>query len=187
MAVYNTGSDAANTMIRAFLTKVGELYLGHTFSTHSGKGKEIWTRIKTERFNEQCAYCNEVSETLTIEHLVMFNRDQCGLHHPGNIVPCCKKCNRRGYNPEEKRTFTWQEQLEQVCEDQGVSIQEFSRRKRRILESIKGEAYPDLTDDEINALRAVARSLYDRVSSELGRAIDLFQDIDSSLVQRRGE
>ena len=35
--------------------------------------------------------------------------------------------------------------------------------------------------------KAVARSLYDRVSSELGRAIDLFQDIDSSLVQRQGE
>ena len=31
MTTYNTSSDAANTMIRAFLTKIGEEYLGHYF------------------------------------------------------------------------------------------------------------------------------------------------------------
>ena len=41
MAVYNTTSDAANTVVRAFLTRVGEYYLGHTFNTGSGKGKLI--------------------------------------------------------------------------------------------------------------------------------------------------
>ena len=29
MAIYNTSSDAANTMVRAFLTKIGESYLNH--------------------------------------------------------------------------------------------------------------------------------------------------------------
>ena len=42
MAIYNTGSDSANTMVRAFLTKIGESYLNHSFNTGSGKGKEIW-------------------------------------------------------------------------------------------------------------------------------------------------
>ena len=46
MAIYNTGSDAANTMVRAFLTKIGESYLKHSFNTGSGKGKEIWREIK---------------------------------------------------------------------------------------------------------------------------------------------
>ena len=46
MAIYNTGSDAANTMVRAFLTKIGESYLNHSFNTGSGKGKEIWCEIK---------------------------------------------------------------------------------------------------------------------------------------------
>ena len=44
MAIYNTGSDAANTMVRAFLTKIGESYLNHSFNTGSGKGKEIWNK-----------------------------------------------------------------------------------------------------------------------------------------------
>ena len=36
MAIYNTASDAANTAVRAFLTKVGEFYLGRTFNTGTG-------------------------------------------------------------------------------------------------------------------------------------------------------
>ena len=46
MAIYNTGSDSANTIFRAFLTKIGESYLNHSFNTGSGKGMEIWQNIK---------------------------------------------------------------------------------------------------------------------------------------------
>ena len=45
MALYNTTLDAANTAVRAFLTRVGEYYLGHSFNTGSGKGKLIWDTI----------------------------------------------------------------------------------------------------------------------------------------------
>ena len=111
MATYNTSSDAANTMIRAFLTKVGESYLEHSFNTGSGKGKEIWTKIKRETFENKCAFCGESSENLTIEHLVMFNREQCGLHHPGNIVPCCKPCNKRQRHQDTKQYYDWMEHM----------------------------------------------------------------------------
>tara|TARA_Y100000991_G_scaffold125206_1_gene94275 strand:+ start:246 stop:449 length:204 start_codon:yes stop_codon:yes gene_type:complete len=46
MAIYKTGSDSANTMVREFLTKIGESYLNHLFNTGSGKGKEIWQNKK---------------------------------------------------------------------------------------------------------------------------------------------
>jgi len=41
MAKYNTGNDSANTAVRAFLTQVGEFYLGDRstkvkFNTGSG-------------------------------------------------------------------------------------------------------------------------------------------------------
>ena len=36
MAIYNTPADAANTAVRAFLTKVGEFYLDRSFNTASG-------------------------------------------------------------------------------------------------------------------------------------------------------
>ncbi len=32
---------------------------------------------------------------LQIEHLIMFNRQEFGLHHPGNVVPVCSNCNNR--------------------------------------------------------------------------------------------
>lgn len=73
MAVYNSSSDSANTAVRAFLTKVGEYYLGHSFNTGSGKGKALWLSIKNDDFQSCCAYCGEDS-TLQIEHVYMFNR-----------------------------------------------------------------------------------------------------------------
>ena len=102
MAVYNTPSDAANTAVRAFLTSVGEHYLGRSFNTGSGRGKDIWKQIQAS-FNETCAYCGTASK-LQIEHLIMFNRSEYGLHHPGNIVPVCKYCNER-QKDGKKTTF----------------------------------------------------------------------------------
>ena len=59
MTTYNTSSDSANTMIRAFLTKIGEEYLGHSFNTGSGKGKEIWIRIKEKRFDKKYTFVGD--------------------------------------------------------------------------------------------------------------------------------
>ena len=180
MATHNTGSDAANTMIRAFLTKVGESYLGHGFNTRSGKGKIIWERIKNDTFQNSCAFCGDTNQKLTIEHLVMFNRDQCGLHHPGNVVPCCSDCNSRGQHSREEY-FHWTEQLEVKC----ATIVDLRLRKQKILSHIEDENYPSLTEDEINALKAVAQNLYERVSSELQKSLTLFENIDATLVKRR--
>ena len=58
-------------------------------------------------------------------------------------------------------------------------------RKKKINDHIKNENYPELTEDEVNALRAVAQSLYNRTSSELEKSIELFQNIDATLVKRR--
>lgn len=180
MTTYNTSSDSANTMIRAFLTKIGEIYLGHRFDTGNAKGKEIWTHIKEKTFNLDCAFCGIKTEKPTIEHLVMFNRDQCGLHHPGNIVPCCRNCNRREKHPETKKYLDWVHQLEKKCD----SLEHYLERKERIEKHIRDQGYPDLTEDEINALRAVARNLYERVTSELDKSIILFKEIDKTLVRK---
>ena len=125
-----------------------------------------------------CFY-GSLSDNLTMEDLIMFNRYQCGLHHPGNIVPCCKSCNKR--LPDTKKYYDWLEQLEAVCK----TIEDNKIRKKKILKHIKDEKYPDLTDDEVNALRAVAMSLYERTSSKLEKSINLFKDIHKTLVRRR--
>ena len=48
----NTPSYAANIAVRAFLTRVGRLYLGRVFDTRYGKGEEDWTVNKAVHFNE---------------------------------------------------------------------------------------------------------------------------------------
>lgn len=86
MAIYNTASDAANTAVRSFLTKVGEFYLDHSLITGTGRGKSAWLRIRDQVFDGCCAYCGDRSDHIQIEHLLMFNHTEYGLHHPGNIV-----------------------------------------------------------------------------------------------------
>ena len=55
IVIYNTGAYSANTMVRAFLTEIGESYLNNSFNTGSGKGKEIWQHIKV-KFENKCAF-----------------------------------------------------------------------------------------------------------------------------------
>ena len=180
MTTYNTGSDSANTSVRAFLTKIGEFYLGKSFNTSSGKGKQDWTRIKEEIFESQCAYCGCVQDKPTIEHLVMFNRTECGLHHPGNIVPCCKKCNKRERD-KDGNYLSWEEHLLSICEN----IETYKKRKQKILNHIKAENYPNLTEDEKNALKAICEHLYSSTKSELDKSLVLYKNIDQTLVNKR--
>ena len=181
MAVYNTSSDSANTMVRAFLTKVGESYIGHGFNTRTGKGREIWDRIRQHTFKNCCAFCGITGVDLQIEHLIMFNRDQCGLHHPGNMVPVCARCNKRGKYPDTKSYFDWTDQLKEVCQNDDL----FNTRRAKIIDHINTENYPELSQDVLNALRAITNSLYQSTASELERYLDLFQNIDSTLIQNR--
>jgi len=181
MAIYNTASDAANTAVRAFLTKVGEFYLGRSFNTGSGKGKADWERIRDSVFNGQCAYCGVSGQSLQIEHLLMFNRTEYGLHHPGNIVPCCKACNKRE-RKEDKSYTNWQEHLEAVCNRQGESALAESR-KQKIENSISDEGYPDLDDKEQHAIRVIANSLYENIKSESNKSLELYKQLDEAFVE----
>ena len=180
MTTYNTGSDAANTNVRAFLTKTGEFYLGRSFNTSSGKGKADWARIKHDVFASKCAYCDCRLEKATIEHLVMFNRSDCGLHHPGNIVPCCQSCNKRARD-EDGNYLCQEEHLLSISEN----IEIYKKRKKKIQTHIKNEIYPNLSDDEKNALKAICQHLYSSTKSELDKAFELYQNIDKTLVNRR--
>ena len=114
MAIHNTAFDAANTAVRAFLTKVGARYWGRTFNTGTGSGKVIWQEIKNDVFKERCCYCGKRVIKLQIEHLVMFNREEYGLHHPGNVAPVCSDCNKRKKDSDGKH-LSWEQHLKLIC------------------------------------------------------------------------
>jgi hypothetical protein len=180
MAVYNTTSDSANTAIRAFLTKVGEHYLGHSFNTGSGKGRALWLSIRDDDFKSCCAYCGEESDNLQIEHVLMLNRTEFGLHHPGNIIPCCKGCNKR--ERADKSYCNWEEHLYRVCERRGEQGQ-FEAKKQAILDNFEKHKYPALNINEKHAIRVIANSLYENIKTESEKSLDLYKQLDEAFVR----
>lgn len=170
MAVFNTYSDSANTAIRAFLTKVGAYYNEEKkFDTSNGKGKIIWETIKKD-FNNSCCYCGKQSDQLTMEHLIMINRSEFGLHHPGNVVPCCKQCNKRLRNPD-KTPMKWVNHLKVIA---GT---EHQARFDMIENHIKKYHYPNLTKKEIKTIKVIAESLYRNIVSEGDKSFNLYIEL----------
>ena len=79
------------------------------------------------KFENKCAFCREEFNELTIEHLIMFNRTECGLCHPGNVLPSWKSCNKITRDKESKTYFGWEEHLKTKCD----SSEEFKLRKEK--------------------------------------------------------
>jgi HNH endonuclease len=184
MAVYNAPSDAANTAVRAYLTRLGEYYLKRSFNTGTGKGQQDWFKIRDEIFKGKCAYCGKSDTKLQIEHLIMFNRDEFGLHHPGNIVPACPSCNKRSKNENNQYT-SWEDHLTLMCKKNN-SIAKFHERWTKINNHIKkGEfKYPDLTTEEKKAISIIANNLYESIKNEFEQAVKLFQELDNAFTKK---
>lgn len=184
MAIYNTESDAANTAVRAFLTTVGEYYLQRSFNTGSGPGRRDWLRIRDEIFLSECAYCGIKSQDLQVEHLIMFNRTEYGLHHPGNTVPVCKTCNKR-LKKADNSYMSWDEHLNEICARQGVMVDQLEFRRTRITRHMtEGEfKYPALSAEEKHSIRVIANSLYEHVKMELNKSLKLYQELQQAFCQ----
>lgn len=131
-------------------------------------------------FCGRCAYCGE-SGKLQIEHLLMFNRKEYGLHHPGNIVPCCTVCNKRERR-DDKSFMTWEEHLRHVCEKRN-ELNKYDTRLTKIQNSMRREGYPDLNENERHSIRVIANSLYENVKSELAKSLELYKQLDEAFVQ----
>lgn len=180
MSLYNTAFDAANTSVRAFLTKIGEFYLSRSFNTTSGGGQKDWNKIKEVVFGNSCAFCGKNDSKLQMDHLIMFNRTGYGLHHPGNIVPVCKGCNTRSKKTNGEYN-SWEDHLSFICELNGEKGNFFDRWNRIKKHVTEGEfAYPKLTSEEEKAIRIIASRLYKNVKDEFDNAIELYQELDSS-------
>jgi hypothetical protein len=178
VTVYNTPSDAANTAVRSFLTSVGQHYLGKAFNTGTGSGKAIWQQICAD-FGGMCAYCGTLAP-MQIEHLVMFNRTEYGLHHPGNVVPVCKPCNKRTKDANNQ-FVSWEAHLAHVCG--GVGSEAYVSRYGKILGHIAKYKYPQLTDHERHAIRVIAEALYENIKTEAEKALSMYRKLDAAFVQ----
>ncbi len=184
MSIYNTPADAANTAVRAFLTKIGEYFLGRSFNTGSGSSKNDWIKIKDEVFNGMCAYCGKSDVKLQMDHLIMFNREQFGLHHPGNIVPACKICNKRIEN-SDNQYVSWEDQLSYICEQNNDTNNFLIRWKKIKYHMNESEyKYPTLSPEEYKMLKLITNNLYNGVKKEFEESINLYKELDESFTRK---
>lgn len=112
----------------------------------------------------------------------MFNRTEYGLHHPGNIVPCCRGCNKRERN-DDKTYTNWVEHLKLIC-IQKNELKLFKDRKLRIETSMMDEKYPNLNEEEQHAIRVIPNSLYENIKNESAKSLDLYKQLDQAFVKK---
>ena len=72
------------------------------------------SRRYTPFFDGRCAYCDDWldRDSSTLDHLIPLNSPALGLHTWGNLVACCRHCNK------EKHFKSWEEFLRAKAGDQ---------------------------------------------------------------------
>lgn len=117
----------------------------------------------------------------------MFNREQYGLHHPGNIIPSCKKCNKR-MKDKNKKYLNWEDHLENICRENN-DLNCFFDRKRRIKTHMnEGEfKYPSMTEAEKHAIRVIANTLYENIKTENEKALKMYEELDKAFVKGKND
>jgi hypothetical protein len=147
-------SDLSNTAIRIFLQDVGSFYDTERgfepFKPTSRQKQEVH-----EFFNGSCAYCGTPldSDVATLDHLIPLNRTALGLHAWGNVIACCRHCNK------EKHFKSWLDFLFLKAGSQSEP------RRDRILAFVNYYKYkPEL------GLHTIAQNLYEDVG-EVGMTL----------------
>ncbi len=147
-------SDLSNTAIRIFLQEVGKFYDTERglepFKPTARQKQEVY-----EFFKGCCAYCDALldPDLATLDHLIPLNRTALGLHAWGNVVACCRHCNK------EKHFNNWLDFLRLKAGNQ------FRARRDRILAFVDHYRYkPEL------GLHTIAQNLYEDVG-EVGMTL----------------
>ncbi|NGY86944.1 hypothetical protein F6Y05_21490 [Bacillus megaterium] len=166
-------SDTSNFVVKRYLAIIGAYYLQQLPEDIQKKFKneQLWGNIK-EEFNYSCAYCGrKQGENIKVlvkgqplkkvlilerEYIFMMNQEDVGLHHPGNIIPCCNPCNN------SRGRKNWIQHLEDIC---GEDIDVFEYRKEKILEQIEKYKYSSIKENELLKIRETAKKLYKEISS----------------------
>lgn len=142
--------DVANLMVRCLLSDASELLGGWTDAD-----RESTLRF----FGNACAFTGEpyTPETCVWDHLIPHNREACGLHLYGNLVPATRQANSvKG--SKDFRTF--------LRHDHGclgdLSVAEREERVRRLEDFRKFSGY-DTTAQAVEDLHVLCAEQYKRV------------------------
>lgn len=152
------------------LQSIGSFYdKSRGFSGFNKRGSE-WVEV-TKFFENRCCYCGQTldSDNSTEDHLIPINKTSLGLHAWGNIVPCCRHCNK------EKHFNDWVDFVKTKCN----SEEECTRRINKIKEFQERWRYnPNLK------LKDVAQNLYEDVGEVSAVLIKLRLEQAQKIIQR---
>ena len=140
-------ADAANAFVRVILTIAGDL-----LSEEGHFTKAEWEKTR-KFFNDRCAYTGDDGK-LEVDHAIPMNRDYCGLHLYGNLVPAMRGAN------SGKRGKTYAEYL-------GDDTPENRNRKERIDQFMHESGYAEKAA-KLGDLRKYCESQYDAIRSLSG-------------------
>ncbi|MCA9178886.1 MAG: hypothetical protein KDB14_30695 [Planctomycetales bacterium] len=101
--------SVANIFIRCLLSDAGQL-LG-------GLSNEQWSAT-VEYFEHRCPYSDVpiTEETAVQDHAIPINRQHCGLHLYGNILPCAHEANARKHHKHFRDFVTDPQRLQKIEE-----------------------------------------------------------------------
>jgi 5-methylcytosine-specific restriction endonuclease McrA len=137
----NTPQYAANIAVRAFLREVSKRHGPFVRERH-------WKAICDE-FGNRCAYCGG-GERLEGDHLLGLNRKECGLHHPGNIVPVCPSCHK-AKSEQARKGKAWHDFVTDRA------------RRERIVAHTRQYEYPIASEGSMREVSEIAAGLYSQV------------------------
>jgi len=139
----NAIGNAQNLLIRNILSNLGD----ESFNEND------WIETK-KYFGDKCAYCDNSTEELVMEHAIPINKEKLGEHRIGNLVPACNKCNKNK-GDKDYREFL------------GENINAI----RKIDEYMESKNYTPLEDD--NYIKALLKIAYEEVSIIADRYIKI--------------
>ena len=159
---WNPG-DAANTFIRVILSDAGTILGGIT--------EDEWAQTLAY-FNGRCAYTGAelIDGHIERDHAIPMNREHCGIHLYGNVLPTTKEANRqkaskpyyefvKDQNLLDKikafiKDSQYQERiadfgdLQHYCEKQYHSIKELCEKNKEYLQNLLPE---DVRNHEVKS------------------------------------
>ena len=147
----NNPGDAANAFVRVLLSDAGELA--------GGLDAKQWDET-LEFFGCRCAYTGKsVTKASAVqEHAIPINRDHCGLHLYGNVVPATEEANRKKGN-KHYRDFINDPAAEKLGFNSArlQKIEDFMAEKRYCEKAKPFQGLPEYCKSQYEVIKALCK------------------------------
>ena len=151
-------ADAANIYVRNLLCEISEMLGGFS---------EKDLKRTSKFFDNKCPYTgkNLTKKNSVLDHIEPHNREYCGLHLYGNVIPCLKKANATKSNKGFENFINSMDE---------ISKEEKQKRINKIREFITQSNYLTIKQSINSEIKAILESEYQNIKL---RSVKLAEEI----------